>query len=300
MKRLTDSFAEYLARAGVGIRRLPEHRELKLYSNSAGYQFLKDDNGIATDLPVTGALNPMMAFILLDTHFESRDPSLEGMSLRQRYLTLPRTTKVDKMTAQIYRLLRLYRIGLVQSDGTVEESQGCIRSWCVANGTAFNLIITKAGLALAESFVSCYLNLLRLPFGEAYREALLSQYYADMVAEVKKFHDEDADLLRFYNRYQFNRHFRFDCGNPKFVVQGDQLVFDIADSYCNPLLYPIDFYVTVDDALHIIPMEALKQNRLPMAGLPGWRQLVIDSNLATAQQEIKFGHESVSNGGPMS
>ena len=298
MKRFVDTVTEYLARTAAN-GNLPEHRDLKLYSNSSGYQLLGDDQGCPGDLPQPRLLDPLAAFTLLDSYFESRNPDLEGKTYRQRYLELPRADRIDKLVGQIYRLLRIYRMALLHPDGVIEQSRGYLRAACVTRGTAFNLILTKAGLTLAQDFVTCYFNLLRLPYGEAYREALLSQYYVDLATEVKKFHDEDADLMRFHNRYQFNRHVRFDCGSPKYVIQGERLVFELADSYCNPLRYPIDFFILVEDQLHIIPIEALQDKGLPLAELPRWREQKIDANQASAQWLLKFGHKTTSNGGPM-
>jgi len=299
MNRFIDSLTEYLALTARG-GGLTEHREIKLYSNGAGVQFLRDDRGIPCDHPIPGALTPGVAFMLLDCYYESRDPGLEGKTVRERYLALPRGTRAEKLAAQVYRVLKLYHMALIHPAGVIEDSRGVIRAGCTERGTAFCLIVTKSGLALLEAFVTSFLNSFRRPHGEAYVEALLSQYYADITNEIKKFHDEDADVLRFRKKYEFNRYFRLDCGNPKYVIKDGQIVFEIADPFYNPQSYPIDFFVMVNEELHVIPVEALTDKKLSLSELPDWKARVIDGKSASSQLHLEFGYETVSNGGPMS
>jgi hypothetical protein len=299
MNGLIDSITEYLTRSG-NQRFLPEHREIKLYSNSAGVRFMGDDKGVSRNLPIPGLLNTGVAFMLLDTFFESRDSSLEGKTCWEKYQALPRSSRIDKMVAQVYRMLRVFRMALVREGGSIEESRGAVKIGCIENATVFSLIITRSGLTLLESFVVCYLNSFRQPYGEAYAEALLSQYYADITNEIKKFQDEDADILRFRKQCEFNRHFRLDCGNPKYAIVGDHLVFEIIDSFYDPLRYPIDFFVMVDEELHVIPIEALTHKKLPIQELPVWKARTLDGKNASSQLHLEFGFETLSNGGPMS
>lgn len=299
MDGLIDSITEYMARR-TDHGSLPEHREIKLYSNSAGIRFMGDDRGISRNLPIPGLLSTGVAFMLLDAFLESRNPGLEGKNPWERYQVLSGKSRTDKLVSQVYRMLRLFRMGLLHPGGIIEESRGAIRAGCTANATVYSLIITRSGLSLLESFVLCYLNSFRQPYGEAYVEALLSQYYSDITNELKKFHDEDADILRFRKKFEFNRHFRLDCGNPRYTARGARLAFEIMDSFNDPVRYPIDFFIMVDGELYIIPVEALIQKELPLEELASWKARVIDGKMGSSQLQLEFGYENLSDGGPMS
>ena len=68
-------------------------------------------------------------------------------------------------------------------------------------------------------------------------------------------------LYQFQRKQPFNRHLRFDCDNPKTLVSDGVLEIETGPAYRAAALYPIDFFIVHDDALHIVPAEALTRRQ---------------------------------------
>jgi hypothetical protein len=123
--------------------------------------------------------------------------------------------------------------------------------------------------------------------------------FCDLVAEIKRFSDEDRILYQFRRRPPFNRHFRFDCDNPKVNYEADYVEFEIGERYRDPARYAIDFYVVLDDVLHIVPVEALKDGRIARAELPKWEARTPDAVSLPASFRTRFAREKIVVGQPM-
>ncbi|MDR3393739.1 MAG: hypothetical protein P4L70_01935 [Parasulfuritortus sp.] len=276
--------------------RLPEYRQIELYTKRKKLVFLDKDS--ATDLPdVLGVL--VSASLLEDALLRSDDDLMEGKTSWERYLALPRVTTTDKLVAEVYRILRVFRIAVSHAKGHLEMSEGLIRTSCTFKQCALSLNITPAGLSLLESFVHVWLDAPRQPYSEAYVEALLMQYFTDIVVEIRKFADQDRVLYQFHQRHYFNRHQRLDCDNPRFTLNDGTIRFEIGPLYADPVRYPIDFFVSVHDRLHIVPVEALKNAEMPEAELARWQTR---PEFATALPDTfrsRFGREVMVVGLPM-
>ena len=295
MKIIDGLVAEYAERR-AGRRHLPEHRQLELYSKKRQLRFA-DEDPRTTEAP--SLLGVLLAGSLLDAWHDGRDPSREGQGGWARYLGLPRATGVEKLVAELTRLLRVVRLAAVHADGKIEHADGIVRLRCVFNRCALSLDITPVGLELLEASVLYFLDAQRQPYGEAYVEAMLGQYFADLVGEVKRFSDEDRILYQFRVRRPFNRHLRFDCDNPKFELTEDALTIEVGAFHADSARYPIDFYLVLDDALHIIPVEALVAGRLARSELGTWRsRLALGAGLP-ARFRARFWRETVVSGLPM-
>ena len=262
MKFHQDTIAEFRKLFG-GQWAAPEYRQIELYTKKRQLAFLDDEAGSAGASRPPNPLGTLVAFSLLADALEAQDLSLEGQPLWQKYLSLPKKSVTEKLVAEVFRILSIYRTVVLHRDGQMEIHNGSVKLNCTHNRCALSLWISPIGLRLIESFVFYYLNSFRQPYSEAYVEAMLMQYFLDIVAETKKFADEDRVLYQFRRKYDFNRHFRFDCDNPKFAFDGDQVVFDIGERYHDKCRFPIDFFVMVRDVLHIIPVEALTRGALP-------------------------------------
>jgi len=279
---------------------VPEYRQIELYTKRKKLAF-RDESaapGIGENRPeVFGPLNALM---LLETHLDSADPELfEGKDSWAKYLALPRQSATEKLVAEVYRSLRIFRIAATHAQGRLEARDGLIRAACNFKRCALALNITPAGLNLLESFVFCYLDSFSQPYGEAYVEALLTQYFTDIVGEIHKFADEDRVLYQFRPKFAwFNRHFRLDCDNPRYSVDADAFQFEIGAPYADPVRYPIDFFLPLDEGLHIIPVEALKDGRLAASELPRWRARSGNDELP-AHFRMRFGRELMVVGLPM-
>ncbi len=224
---------------------------------------------------------------------------MEELSSWQKYLALPRATTTEKMVAEIYRILRVFRISAIHRDGHIDVSEGLIRMSCTFKRCALSLNITPVGLGLIESFVYAYLDSFRQPYGESYVELQLLQYFLDIVAEVRKFADQDRVLYQFRPRGFFNRHFRLDCDNPRYEFNDGRYRFDIGPLYADPVRYPIDFFVVIKDVLHIVPVEALKDGYLPETDLAGWQVREPYRTELPPEFRQRFGRETMVIGLPM-
>jgi len=181
----------------------------------------------------------------------------------------------------------------------IEAEDGIVKFNGAINRVALSLEITPAGLALLESAIAYYLGWQREPYPAAYAEAMLAEYFFDIVAEVKRFADEDRVLYQFQRKHRFNRHFRFDCDNPKTLIAGDALEVETGPAYRNTALYPIDFFIVHEGALHIVPAEALTAGKLPLAQLIRWRARTPDGATLPASFRWRFSRDTVVIGQPM-
>jgi hypothetical protein len=236
--------------------------------------------------------------MLLDGFCESRDPSLEAKAVWERYRALPRQSIGEKLVAEVYRILRIIRLSSLHATGKIEVEEGLISLFCIYNRDVLRLTITPLGLELLRSFVVYYLDSFEQPYSDAYVEAMLMEYYADIVTEIKNFADEDRALFQFRRKYHFSRTLRLDCDSPRFTMDGGRVHFEIAEALANNARYPIDIFVAIGDVLHIIPVEALSDFSLPQEDLPKWE---VRSGEATLPPRfrLRFGRVIQVAGQPM-
>lgn len=282
-----------------GAWHLTEHRPLDLYDRRRKLAF--------DDAPPEGGARRIAARLLqarhahwaLEEQLLAADAVLgEARGSWQRYLELPRESAVDKRVAEVYRLLRIVRIASAHAQGRAEWRDGLLHLACSFERCALALTITEVGLELLASFVAAHLEHLGSPYPPAWVERLLSQYFTDIVGEVRRFADEDRVLYQFQPRPFFNRHFRYDCENPRVRVDDTHVAFDYSAAHEPAALFPIDFFAFVDDRLHIVPAEALTARRLPLAELPRWQARCTDGRLP-ANLRGRFARERMVIGQPM-
>lgn len=294
---LVNDLVNDLAAGSKNRLSLPEYRQIELYSKRKSLNFAEAEPGCEGPLSLISGV--CRAFFVLDAYLASAHQPTDGETSWRRYLGLPRAGATQKAVAEIYRILRVARTVVFHPQGHVEMTDGIVKINGAVNRVALSLELTPAGLTLLESAVAYYLGSLRAPYSDAYVEAMLTQYYFDIVAEIRRFHDEDRILYQFRRKFLFNRHFRFDCDNPKTQFDDGALVFEIGAAHENPALYPIDFYVEVGHALHIIPVEALSRGGLPLTDLDKWRVRGADANALPADFRLRFGREVMVVGQPM-
>lgn len=297
MKTIDALIVEYTHRPRGGSGHQPEYRQLELYSKKRRLKFEE----AVDDRPeeVTRLLSALQTGALLDAWFDARDPSREGRTSWERYLGLPRATGADKLIAELARLLRVVRLAAVHPDGRAEPVEGIMRLDCTFNRCALSLHITPVGLELLDAAVIYYLEAHRQPYSDAYVDAMLAQYFADLVGEIKRFSDEDRVLYQFRPRQPFNRHFRFDCDNPKMHLDDHSLTIEIGAFHADSSRYPIDFFLAVDDVLHIVPVEVLRDGRIALEDLAQWRARLATGAPLPARFRGRFYREATVVGLPM-
>ncbi len=296
MDLLQKALSDFSMQLGNRLYR-PEYRQIELYTKRKNLPFAAPT--AEGEEPVHGVLGAVTAFNLLECHLQSSDPTLEDKKTWQRYLSLPRRTNIEKLVAEVYRILRIVRAAFIHPHGGIESKDGVIRIGGPINGCSLSLNISQVGLDLLQSFVVHYLESFRHPYPDAYVEALLLQYFVDIVAEIKKFADEDRVLYQFRHKFRFNRHFRFDCDNPKYDEKDGYITIEIGGMYEDKRVFPIDFFVIVDNLLHIIPVEVLDGNKIAHADLPQWRAKLTNGTDLPPHFRTRFGREVMVVGLPM-
>lgn len=296
MKQLQQTLAASRHLLGAGWS-LPEYRQIELYTKRKKLAFTEE---APEDRTLPDLLGLRAAHMLLEAHCESAHGELfEGLGSWEKYQALPRTGTTQKLVAEVYRILRILRIAVTHAQGKLEARDGLLRLACNFKRCALALTITPRGLALLESFVHYYLDSRHGPYPEAYVEAMLTQYFTDIVGEIHKFADEDRVLYQFRPGFAwFNRHFRYDCDNPKCHIDATAYHFEIGALYADPVRYPIDFFMPLDDALYIVPVEALHNGSLPAGELARWRARTPGAELP-AGFRMRFGRETMVVGLPM-
>jgi len=275
---------------------LPEYRQIELYSKRKTLHFAEPRPAPDFQDRVAGVCG---AFMALDAFLESVHFAGENGPAWERYLALPRASLLDKLVAELYRILRVARAVAFHPHGHIEAENGAVKFNGAINRWALTLEITPVGLALLESAVAYYLAWQREPYPAAYAEAMLAEYFLDISGEIKRFADEDRVLYQFQRKQPFNRHLRFDCDNPKTLVSDSALEIETGPAYRAAALYPIDFFIVHADALHIVPAEALDAGKLPLAQLDKWRARTPDGMTLPACFRWRFSRETQVIGQPM-
>jgi hypothetical protein len=275
---------------------MPEHRQIELYSKRRPLHFAEQ----TAALPLAQLAGAARAFMFLDSYLSAQIGQSESNCGWQFYLGLPRKTASDKAIAQMYRILRVIRIVLFHPQGQVSLNDGTIRLKGIVGPTALLMDISASGLTLLESAVSYYLKAVSSPYPAAYIEAMIGEYFFDIVAEIKRFEDEGRALYQFQRVMHFSRHFRFECDNPKIKRFDEVFEFEVGAAYRDGSRYPIDFFAEVEDCLHIIPTEALKGFRISTTELAKWKAVTPDGATLPSSFRMRFGREVTEINQPMS
>jgi hypothetical protein len=82
-------------------------------------------------------------------------------------------------------------------------------------------------------------------------------------------------------------------------MEGNHIVFEIGEHHRDKARFPIDFFVVVNNLLHIIPVEALTDGRLPKAELDLWTARTVDGVSLPSEFRMRFGRETMVVGLPM-
>lgn len=295
MELLSDLVAGLRGMASGRLRR-PEYRQIELYTKKKSLAFADPEVPSPATPAVAGA---MWAALLLDAALDARYPEVDGLTGWRKYQALPRKTPTQKVVAELFRMLRIVRAVAVHPQGHLDFEDGIIRLNGAVERVALSLELTPVGLSLLESAVAYVLDAEAQPYPDAYVDAVMLQFLADIVAEVKRFADNDRILYQYNPPFFFNRHFRFDCDNPKTALAGERLTFDVGAIHRDPVRTPIDFFTVFDGILHIIPVEALTDFALPLGELPRWRARTPDGVTLPASFRQRFGREVNVPGIPM-
>jgi hypothetical protein len=296
MNGFAQAASAHLLRSVSG-RALPEWRKIELYTNtSEALLFDPDASGPANhwnQAPVMGALS---AFMLLDAHLECERPELAGLTARERFLAWRPDTRTRRLTAQVYRILKILRRGVSAPGARLASAERVFQVNYVETPFAFGLRVSFAGLELLSGFVALYLDFKRQPFPEAYVEAMLAAYYEDIVAELRYLSDEDGSVLHFRKRFAFNRHFRFQCCTARYALTAERLEIEIGERFADKREYPLDFFLMIEGEFHIIPCEALENGGLSREALAEWKARRPDPGEGLPEYHLRLKSEALSSG----
>ena len=295
MDKLPELAGELVARSSAPLS-LPEHRQIELYTRKKTLAVNTDGPRMAEAARIAGATT---ACLLLQAAFEADDPASEGRASWDIYRALPRASSGERAVAEIFRILRVVRKVALHRQGTIVAEGGLLRCFGAIDATVLALDISPAGLTLLQSAVAYYLGSFAQPYSAAYVEAMLLRYYADIVGEVKRFSDEGRSLFQFRDPLRLNRHLRLDCDTGRVRIIDDICRFDISEASRDAARFPIDFFVVIRDALHIIPVEALTDGAIAVADLPRWRARGTDGAVLPASFAMRFAHEIMPTDVPM-
>lgn len=250
---------------------LPEELPVRLYTGTQPTAPSALLSAPAEGPPRPGLAGPLLAFLALDAHLRSRDPGLEDLNYRRRFLALPRGTRTEQVLAQAYRLLNIYHGGLVHGLDKAEATAQSLRLHYIHRGIACGITLSWAGADLLQGLVHYYLASLGRPHGERYVECMLLAYYQDIMEQLDKFYDQDGAEVLFRPRFAFNRHCRRVCIDPGYSLGHGRLTLRLGERFSGPGSFPIDFWLSLLDADYIIPLEALEQGSLPLEDLGLWK-----------------------------
>ncbi|ARN80808.1 hypothetical protein MCBRY_000806 [Methylocystis bryophila] len=277
--------------------RLPDYRQVELYTKRKGLSFL--DPPAPAEAPLDRIASVARAALVFEAILAGLYPTQQPLTAWARSKELPRTTQCEKILAELHRILRVLRKIAFHPHGHVDMRDGVICLNGAIDLVALSLEITRPGLDILETMVAYWCDARESVYPEAYVTRMLSEFFSDLVSEIKRFSDEDRILYQFRRNGPFNRSFRFDCDNPRIVSEGDRLTFEIGERYQDAARYPIDFFVVLDDRLHILPVEALRDRTIQKSELQHWRARTPDAVSLPASFRTRFAREKIVVGQPM-
>ena len=277
--------------------RLPDYRQVELYTKRKALNFL--DPPAPEEAPLDRIASVARAALVFEATLAGLYPTEQPLTAWARCKELPRTTQCEKILAELHRILRIVRKIAFHPHGHVDMREGVICLNGAIDMVALSLEITLSGLDILETMVAYWCDARESVYPEAYVTRMLAEYFSDLVIEIKRFSDEDRILYQFRRNGPFSRNFRFDCDNPKIVFESERLTFEIGERYQDAARYPIDFFVVVDDVLHIVPVEALRDRTIAKSELPHWRARTPDAVSLPASFRTRFAREKIVVGQPM-
>jgi hypothetical protein len=267
--------------------RLPDYRQIELYSKSRLLTF--DEPPLPEEAPLERIAALARAAVVFEATLAGLHPTDLPLTSWARAKELPKTTLIEKITIQLHRLTRIIRLIAFHPHGQVEMRNGVICMGGVIGKEVYYFDITAAGLDLIETMVAYWFASRESVYPEAYMERVFSEMFFDIDAEIRRYADEGRTLYQFQRKGPFNRHFRFDCDNPKSTFEDDHVLIEIPAPYRDSARYAIDFYAVLHDVLHIIPVEALKDGKIAVADLPKWEARTPDPLSLPAAFKTRFG-----------
>lgn len=248
--------------------RPPEHRQIELYTKPRILTF--DEPPLPEEAPLERIAAVARAAVVFEATLAGLYPTDLPLTSWARAKDLPKTTMVEKVALQLHRVTRILRLIAFHPHGQVEMRNGVICMGGVIGKEVYYFDITSAGLDLIETMVAYWFSARDSVYPEAYVAWVFSEMFFDLGGEIRRYSDEGRTLYQFQRKGPFNRHFRFDCDNPKATFSGDFVEIDIPAPYRDSARYAIDFYAVLHDVLHIIPVEALKDGKIAREKLPEW------------------------------
>jgi len=248
--------------------RLPEHRQIELYTKPRILTF--DEPPLPEEAPLERIASVARAAVVFEATLAGLYPTDLPLTSWARAKDLPKTSMVEKVALQLHRVTRILRLISFHPHGQVEMRNGVICMGGVIGKEVYYFDITSAGLDLIETMVAYWFSARDSVYPESYVAWVFSEMFFDLGGEIRRYSDEGRTLYQFQRKGPFNRHFRFDCDNPKATFEDNHVQIDIPAPYRDSARYAIDFYAVLHDVLHIIPVEALKDGKIAVADLPKW------------------------------
>ena len=171
---------------------LPEHRQIELYSKRKALSFAATD--VADGIPVTEIAGVCRAFVALDAALAGPGTAGGGTSW-ERCRNLPRFSATQRLLGELYRVARLVWVVASDARGRISYCDGLIDFDAIVAPSVLAAKITPAGLRLLESAIVYYLTSRLEPYPGAYVEAMLTEYYLDLLGEVRSYSRRESRPL---------------------------------------------------------------------------------------------------------
>jgi hypothetical protein len=197
------------------------------------------DHIFLNGITVPDLLETSIYFMVLDSYIESINPSLECLSFRKKYKSLPQTNNEEVIISKIYRILKVFRNAMIHS---ITRTRNGLHISYVNNNSNFKLEVSLNGIKYIKGFILSYLLQQNSDYSQKYNEYHFNAFYQDILHEIVKFNDEDGQLIN-VNTLTICRFIRYDCNSILFSIIDDNIVFDIPDKFNDLTKYPLDLNI---------------------------------------------------------
>lgn len=136
----------------------------------------------------------LLFFALFDAFVDNIDSSLEGLSFKKKYVSLPSTTDRDIIIKELFRFLRVLRNAMVHNPSGIDFTvNSCIVNRYSFRKYSYESEISKAGLVLIYSLIVLLIDSHdRL---NEYTMSILRSYFDDILEEIHIFNDDFGNGL---------------------------------------------------------------------------------------------------------
>lgn len=214
--------------------------------------------------PILGAV---ILFGIFDTYLDSKYPSIQGKTFKQKHDNLPTSNNIEIIQKSFFRIYKLIRNAITHSASSITCLDSMTKINYVHRGTTFNLQIKDTHLI---ELYTASLLIINSEFDEDrglfMKEGLLKWYY-DRIVDNSIAISDDCSFSTLSDIIPLDP-MRDIIVNAQYYIEDNNLVIK-NNKFIRRTTR--DFAIEFEDECYVIPQEHLSSNSIAIAELYKWK-----------------------------